>query len=274
VRIVPKGTGRVEREAWVRGQLRKQSDAPTLAEVAITEVSIAQSADVVSMAELPGSTLFATSRTSFEPEVQALYEQFGAGLASIHNVRVEGFGLIDAGGRGAFPTWRAAFDALAAAGLEEARVSPLSDLVTAARDVITALTASLDESIEASLVHGDAQPMNVQVHRGKIIAFIDFEFASGADPSYELAYVEPLFEPSPLHPALTPDDLAARRAAFYKGYARHRPVPVPDSNRTRLYRLVHALRGTEFLSVVGPQLAAPERAEKTVGMRAALQRWL
>jgi aminoglycoside phosphotransferase (APT) family kinase protein len=270
VRLTPRGSGRVEREAWVRAALRRHPDVPTLAEVAVHGIPLAQQADVVSMAELPGTTMFAATRTLFEPEVRAVYEQFGAGLAAIHAVAVQGFGLLDGAGRGSFPTWRAAFDALAAASLEEARISPLADLVPAAQATIAALAPSLDEAQSPRLVHGDAQPMNVQVHRGRIVAFLDFEFASGADPLYELAYVEPLFEPT-VTPTVAAADLAARRAAFYQGYARHRALP---AHRMRLYRLVHALRGTEFLSVVGPQLAAPAREGATRSMREQVERWL
>lgn len=274
VRLTPKGSGRIEREAWVRSRLRRDSDAPLIAEVVHTGIDLCREADVVSMAELPGTTMFAATRTMFEPELRALYAQFGAGLGAIHAVSVEGFGLLDAGGRGAYASWREAFAAIAAAALNEARISPLASLVPAAEQVVTRLLPALDAVRAPRLIHGDAQPMNVQVHRGRIVAFFDFEFASGADPEYELAYVEPLFEPS--HTATATElDLRMRREAFYSGYAKHHPGRVEaPAEVLRLYRLVHALRGTEFLSVVGPQLPPPQRENAARSMRAGLERWL
>jgi Ser/Thr protein kinase RdoA (MazF antagonist) len=274
VRLTPKGSGRVEREAWVRSRFRKHPALPLLAELVVTDVPLAQSADVVVMSELPGTTMFAAARTMFEPEVRVLYEQFGAGLGALHATAVEGFGLLDASGKGTSKTWREAFDAIAKASLDEARISSLGDLVDAAESEIERLRPLLDEIPEARLLHGDAQPMNVQVHRGSIVAWLDFEFASGGDPDYELAYVAPLFEPGVTQANVSEADLAARREAFERGYARYRPLaPVPD-DRARLYRLVHALRGTEFLSVVGPRLAAPARAESYAKARATVQRFL
>ncbi len=273
VRLTPKNTGRLARESWVRSQLRKHPDVPLVAEVAVTEIPLAREVDIVSMAELPGTTMFQASRTLFDADVHALYEQFGAGLGALHAVRTDGFGLIDGSGRGSFPTWRTAFDAIAHAALEEARVAALQDLVPQAESVIAQLSPNVDALSVPSLLHGDAQPMNVQAHRAKIIAFLDFEFASGGDPEYELAYVEPLFEPAMAH-SVSAEQLGARRAAFYRGYAKHHPAYAPHADRLRLYRLVHALRGTEFLSVVGPKLAAPQREEHVRSARAQLERWM
>ena len=273
VRLTPKHTGRLGREAWVRSHLKKHPDLPLVAEVIVDDVPLAREVDIVTMSELPGTTLFQASRTMFDQEVRALYEQFGAGLGVLHSARTQGFGLIDASGRGPAPTWRAAFDAHAVAALEEARVAALDDLVPAAEAVIAELVATLDANVEPSLLHGDAQPMNVQAHRGRIVAFLDFEFASGGDAEYELAYVEPLFEPATTF-GVSESELAERRAAFYRGYAKHRVRREPEPERVRLYRLVHALRGTEFLSVVGPRLAAPQRAEHVQTARAQLERWL
>jgi hypothetical protein len=273
VRLTPKNSGRLARESWVRSQFRKHPDVPLVAEVAVTDIPLAREVDIVTMSELPGTTMFQASRTLFEADVHSLYEQFGAGLAALHATHPSGFGLIDSAGHGSFSTWRAAFDALARAALEEARVAALQDLVPDAEAAIASLAGSLDEVVAASLIHGDAQPMNVQAHRAKIVAFLDFEFASGADAEYELAYVEPLFEPAVSH-HVGEAELAARRAAFYRGYAKHHPDYAPNAERLRLYRLVHALRGTEFLSVVGPKLAAPQREEHVRTARAQLERWI
>ncbi|MEI8254634.1 MAG: aminoglycoside phosphotransferase family protein [Deltaproteobacteria bacterium] len=273
VRLTSRETGRIPREAWVRSQLKRHPDVPLVAEVSVTDVPLAREVDIVTMTELPGTTMYQATRTLFEPEVCALYEQFGAGLGALHAVPTRGFGLIDGAGHGAFPTWRTAFDALAHAALEEARMAALQDLVPTAKAVIARLSDDLDVITDAALLHGDAQPMNVQAHRGRIVAFLDFEFASGGDTEYELAYVEPLFEPGTTH-GVAPEVLAARRAAFYRGYAKHRARMEPRPERVRLYRLVHALRGTEFLSVVGPRLAAPQRDEHVQTARAQLQRWI
>ena len=274
VRLTPKGSGRLEREAWVRVAVGRNPDVPLLAEIAVHDVDLSARADIASMAELPGSSMMAATRNMFEPEVRALYERFGAGLAAIHSVTVAGYGLLDGTGTGAFPSWRSALDAAARASTEEARVAGLTDLIPTAERTIATLLDAVPELLHAALLHGDAQPTNVQIHRGKVVAFLDFEFASGGDPAFELAYVEPLFEPSSLAHNVTDADLKERRAAFYRGYASRRPLDEVSADRTRLYRLIHALRGAEFLSVMGPKLALPARLESVQNTRASVERWL
>ena len=153
----------------------------------------------------------------------------------------------DLGGRGPSPRWRPVMESLAAEALAAARASPLRDLCAAAESVLTACAPGLDRVVTARLLHGDAQPGNVQVHRGGITAFFDFEFAMGADPLFELAFVGRFFEPAPWsHPEAR--GRLRDMEAFTRGYTARFAALGDDPERCRYYRVVHALRLGEALA--------------------------
>jgi hypothetical protein len=82
---------------------------------------------------------------------------------------------------------------------------------------------------------------------------------------YELGYVETVSERG--WTVWAEDDERARwRAAFYRGYGGD-PF-ASDPERLRAYALVHALRSTEFSSVMAPTLAPALRDATVRGMRA------
>jgi aminoglycoside phosphotransferase (APT) family kinase protein len=184
----------------------------------------------------------------------------GEGLAAIHSVPARGFGLLGIGGEGPFDAWERCFEATVRAALEELRVSPLSALLERAEERLRSWRDAARFDDAPRLLHGDAQPMNVLVQQSTIVAWLDWEFASGGDPRYELAYVETIFDRGW---AVWADDAerARWRAAFYRGYGGD-PF-ARDPERLAVYSLVHALRSTEFSSVMAPTLA-PALREATV----------
>ena len=269
-RLTPRGSGRTAREAWVRRRVGNDPDVPLVHATAVTGVPLAALADVTLMTELPGETLHVALSQATDDVALDLWERFGAGLGALHSLPVAGYGLLDGAGRGAHPTWREAMEAIGRAALDEARSSALVDLCPAALATLQGLAPSLDAVTSPRLLHGDAQTMNVQVARGRIVAWMDFEFALGGDPLYELAYVAPSFDPAAQGLAVEAVTLTARRTAFIRGYAGRSPWPDEAPRRSRCYRIVHTLRGAEYLRVVGPRLTPAARETATEGMRAAL----
>jgi len=172
--------------------------------------------------------------------------------------------LLDSAGRGSFASWAQCFEATVRASLEELRVSPLSELHERAEQRLRSLVERARYDGPAMLSHGDAQPMNVLVHNQHIVAWLDWEFASGSDPCYELAYVETVFERA-YAPWADEAERGGWRAAFYRGYGGD-PF-ASDPERLEAYALVHALRSTEFSSVMAPQLAPALREATVRGMR-------
>lgn len=268
VRLTKAGSGRLEREAFVERALESaglKSVVPVVAAARVTHVALARECDVVTMREVKGVALASALRSALSSDRERLFERFGAGLAAIHGVTAQGFGLLTAGGSGAFDTWARCFEATARAALEELRVSPLSELFGRAEDRLSVLVSAAVYDGPPRLLHGDAQPMNVLAQQGSIVAWLDWEFASGGDPRYELAYVETVFERG-WAPWAEDDERARWRAAFYQGYGGD-PF-ASDPERLRAYALVHAMRSTEFSSVMAPTLAPALREATVRGMRA------
>ncbi len=267
VRLSPRGTGRIAREAWVRARLAGTA-VPTVAKVLVTHTSLSQKADVVLMNELPGVALDVALARASDDEAELLWCAFGEGLAAYHAAEVEGFGLLDGAGHGAFATWRAAMEHASAEALTDARATELNDLCDAAEEALARDAPSLDEVTEARLAHGDAQPSNVQCISTRIVAWLDHEYAMGADPLYELAFVGRFFEASPWNPA-SHLRLARSMEGFTRGYTERLTPTVADESRLAYYRVTHALRTAEMLRVMDPD--APRRSEAVTYARARLE---
>lgn len=249
VRLSPRGTGRLAREAWVRARMAGTA-APSVAVVSVTHATLSQRADVVLMSELPGVTLDVALARAPDDQVAALWRAFGEGLAAFHAVHVEGFGLLDGAGRGAFATWRAAMEHTSAEALRDARATELVDLCDTAEQSLERDAPALDAVTSARLAHGDAQPSNVQLANGSVVAWLDLEYAMAADPHYELAFVSRFFEASPWVRTSS-----ARVASAADGFARGYTSDVApcDAARLRYYRVTHALRTAEMLRVMDPE---------------------
>ena len=272
VRLTPKNTGRIAREGGVRARMAGSSVHLPPA-VVVTRSPLVTAADVVLMDELPGRTMAATLAGCTEASAERLWYAFGEQLSSFHAVSVQGFGLLDGTGRGAFTTWRAAMEHQAESALTDARATSLIDLCDRAALRLEALAPSLDRVNAARLCHGDAQPGNVQVVGDHITAWFDLEYASAGDPLFELAFVGRFFERSPWsHPS--PAVRGRFMEAFTRGYtARLAPV-LADGERLAYYRIVHALRSAEFLRVAMGSLEESARAAAESMARARLEETL
>lgn len=273
VRLSARGLGRADREAWVRGRLRRHPDVPLLAELRVRGLPLEARVDIVSMAELPGTTLAEAEKKLTEQELAPLWRRAGECLGAVHETPVASFGLLDGAGHGPYASWREAFAAHVTSALEEARVAGLEDLAERSKPVLEACVAALDPAQRAHLTHGDPQPGNVQVHRGALTALLDWEFAQGADPDYELAALDAFFDPTAA--SFAPGPHARRRAHFYEGYSTRRepwsPAPLP---RRRAYRLAHELRASEALTAMSREVSPEERAASVALVRARVERWL
>ncbi|HEX4932369.1 MAG TPA: phosphotransferase, partial [Gemmatimonadaceae bacterium] len=173
-------------------------------------------------------------------------------------------------GRGQFASWRAFAESVARAALQQARASELADLCDIAEDRLYELLPALHRVREARLIHGDAGAGNVLCRDGRIVAWVDFEYSSGADSLYELTFVGGLFEAG-VYPG---DDVTRARAmeSFARGYSERALPSEDDPDRVAYYRIVHALRQGEFLRVVGPTLGEEERARAVALRLGALRR--
>ncbi len=269
VRLSPKGTGRLAREAWVRARMAN-TDAPTVPAVAVTHPSLSTRADVVLMRELPGRTMDVALAGASDDAAERLWAAFGEGLAAFHAVPVEGFGLIDGAGRGAWGSWRDAMEHLASTALGVARGTELVDLCARAEARLAELAPSLERVRAPHLAHGDAQPANVQCEGERVVAWLDFEYAMGADPLYELAFVSRFFEATPWAPA-SPRSRARHMEAFTRGYTRRLAPVVADPERLGYYRVVHALRAAEMLRLGARSLDPARRAEAVELLRERLE---
>lgn len=246
VHLAPKGGGRAEREAWVRARMAGCAAVPVVHASPAPRTSLDAVADVTLMRDLPGSSM-ARALTGASDELAArLWCAFGEGLAAFHAVPVAGYGLVDGRGHAPSLTWRPVMEAVAADALRAARASPLVDLCDRAAEALAGFAPALDRAGPARLIHGDAQPGNVQVHRERVTAFFDFEFAMGADPLYELAFVGRFFEPAPWS---HPDARGRLRAmeAFTRGYSSRFAALGDDPARCAYYHVTHALRMAEAL---------------------------
>lgn len=267
-RLTPRGSGRVERERAVRARVGNDPRLPTVHEVAVRDHPLAAACDVVLMRAVPGETLQSALLGRPDATALALWRQYGEGLAALHAHRVPGFGLLDADGRGMFPSWRSAMEAAAARALRDARGTALADLCDAAEAHLAALAPALDRVTDGALLHGDPHPLNVLAQGERITAWLDFEFASAGDPLYELAYVASLFDGDATSP-FAAKPLTRWREAFADGYTARGSAPADDDApaRTAWYRLLHTLRASEFLRVVAPGLPPAVRDQVTATMR-------
>lgn len=270
VKLLPRGTGRVEREAWVRATTARITPFCTLSEIVVPYERHGLDADVTVSRRVHAEPMHLALSHSDDSLCLSLWNAFGEGIAALHSVNTQRFGLIDGAGRGSFPSWREAMTAVSHTALDTARQTDLEDLCDSALRSLDALCPCLDEVRAPRLLHGDAQPRNVLVRGPKITAWLDLEFASGGDPLYETAFIARFFNGE------SPTELRRGvrwREAFAEGYTRRGALDeAPD--RTRYYGIVHALRDAEFLLSLSSSTDSAERERIVTAARRALTRWL
>ncbi|RRS01341.1 phosphotransferase family protein [Glycomyces terrestris] len=156
-------------------------------------------------------------------EIAAYWEQLGALNAELSTITGPGFGpLLDP----RFPTWRAAFTAMAADVLAdgERRGVDLGFDYDTVRAVLSEHEGSLDEVAEPRFVEWDLWPSNAMAEAGRIVCVIDHERAFWGDPLMRAGFCggDP--------PAL------GDPAAFARGWGRG-PLTPTERVRRRLYNL-------------------------------------
>ena len=116
-----------------------------------------------------------------------LLTETGSLLGKLHGVRTEGFGRLDAHGRGKTRDWRSAYpenidrDRLrASAHSVGLRWSLVEDALKILKDHV-----ELGNHVQPRLLHGDWWLEHIIVHDGRVSGLIDFEFCEGGDPAWE-----------------------------------------------------------------------------------------
>jgi Ser/Thr protein kinase RdoA (MazF antagonist) len=151
---------------------------------------------------LPGEPLgrIVRARGAGDPLSTALLREAGAVLARIHRIPTQGYGPLDAAGRGAWPSWDAfllgPLDAPATRARVERvrRASPngglVADSIEAAAELLHARRGVL-RAWPARLVHHDYEPWHIFADAtpgvARLTGVIDHESCRGGDPAYDLA---------------------------------------------------------------------------------------
>ncbi|MFE3198511.1 phosphotransferase family protein [Embleya sp. NPDC059237] len=104
-------------------------------------------------------------------------------LRRVHSLPVDGFGRLDAEGKGRYPDWGTWLLALPTA---DTLPGPVAGLAHQARQAVGANLRSLDVH-KASLLHGDWTARHVLADDGRVTGFVDLESVRGGDPLADLA---------------------------------------------------------------------------------------
>jgi Ser/Thr protein kinase RdoA (MazF antagonist) len=151
---------------------------------------------------LPGEPLgrIVRARGPGDPVSDALLREAGVVLARIHTIPTVGYGPLDGGGRGGWPSWDAfLLERLEAPTTRERvervrRASPdggrVADALEAAAGVLRARRGVL-RAWPARLVHHDYEPWHLFAAAtpgaARLTGVIDHESCRGGDPAYDLA---------------------------------------------------------------------------------------
>jgi aminoglycoside phosphotransferase (APT) family kinase protein len=195
----------------------------------VPEVVHASGSDFLLMTELPGENWFGQrdSLTSAE----SLRTELGRYVAALHTITGTGFGYLR---DSLFNTWRAAFTAMMADILYDAKRYEVPLPIDKIRDLVDANAPLLDAVQTPVLVHFDLWDGNILVHDGRVTGIVDGERAFWGDPVAEFVSLS-LF-----------GDISADQA-FFEGYGQ---VEFTEDVRRRLamYRtyifLIMVVEGT------------------------------
>ncbi len=124
-------------------------------------------------------------------EFEDLIQKAGQVLAKIHSVRTNGFGDLNAQGKGKDKSFA---DTLDNKDIQESRMLEVATkvsldpkIILRALEILRAERAKYP-AIEPRLVHGDYLAKHILIEGDKITGIIDFERASGGDPIKDFAY--------------------------------------------------------------------------------------
>jgi aminoglycoside phosphotransferase len=120
-------------------------------------------------------------------EINALVAQLGEALQRLHGISVGGFGVIDQELNGAGVTNEVFLEEIEQNILVELFKNDLPvQSVDAAARAFELLDACPYKGSPV-LCHGDLQPENIHVKGGRLSGLIDWEYAQGNDPAYDIA---------------------------------------------------------------------------------------
>ncbi|MDA1190694.1 MAG: aminoglycoside phosphotransferase family protein [Candidatus Poribacteria bacterium] len=116
----------------------------------------------------------------------ALSRHLGRQLRRLHTARREEFGLIEPN---PYPSFARFTDWLDNGERHLPEAASLADLSASTVDLIRDAYSLLRESpTDPRLTHGDCAGGNILVRENNVVALIDWEWASGGDPTHNLAY--------------------------------------------------------------------------------------
>ena len=208
VKTVPVGPGRFPSSAWA---------ADTLAAAGIPAPRVlGYTCWVCVETRCPGRSLDTTVDL---PSMGALATAAGALLRRVHAIGVNGFGRLDATGRGTHPDLRAW---LLDRRPPPASAKPWRQLLDQVHHTLTGYAGRLPDT-GAGLLHGDWAARHVITADGRITGLVDLASVRGGDPLTDLA-------------AWSLQEPAALTRAHFAGYF---PTPPDHGARTvlTLYRL-------------------------------------
>jgi aminoglycoside phosphotransferase (APT) family kinase protein len=238
-------------DGWAAEMLRRRG----LPALHVYHVDVTRSVwpvDVQILEEAPGRPL--TVHDDDDQRLRPLLTDLGRFIARVHEIGLEGFGLLGirlpasgpaAGGRpcGLWSSWRdylrtnlaghlrACQDMGAVSGAEVQRV-----------EAVFAAGETMFRGVPPVLLHGDLGNHNVFADDGGVRVLIDWEDCLAGDPVFDIAFWG-TFHPEP------------RREAFLAGYREVRSLPADFETRYWLYFLRVALAKT----VLRHRLRVPDR---------------
>lgn len=134
--------------------------------------------DVMLTRRLPGRRLSDAAPQLAPRDMQAIADEAGELLAKIHSLAVNGYGNLDASGRGRCRTFDEWFiDEMAREVADVARAGVRPESVAALHEILAVLEESRStlNSCHGRLAHGDFSPMNILVEGRRITGLVDWE---------------------------------------------------------------------------------------------------
>lgn len=139
----------------------------------------------------PGHRLADVAGDLSDSELQRVATDCGHLLATIHSTAVEGFGNLDAAGRGRWPSFDNWFiDDMVHQASELLADSTNRRVIVNLGSVLRTLEASREAlgSCPSRLAHGDFSPMNLLVEGPRVTGLVDWESAKSGPPALDFGW--------------------------------------------------------------------------------------
>lgn len=185
------------------------------------------------------------------PDSQPLKDimrQLGELLRQVHAVRTEGFGWLDAAGRGEQLTLADYFGEITDNAAHYLAMAKTIDLDPALMARAVELLESGKEEYaavkESCLTHADFSGSNILVHNGQVTGIIDWGLASGGCPVFDLAHWDY---------GVVGDALKPTTQWLMEGYFGDRTISEAEKKLIQLYQIKLALIRTDWYVSQGNQ---------------------